>query len=363
MTGVEFYATFKNKANASYTSFVDATKANRIFREALIKSTDRKYLTLDEQKTFDEISAIITTEQVFSINNNKIFTAPISITNITFGGGLATFTTLFPHNLVTGDSVTISGVLGLTPNPNGVFTVIVTSTTTFTIVFVLPIGTYTAGSGQIVFSKLVSDYGHFYSVRCKFTELQIGLYVTNTAGASPIGLTFNQRNKFRNSSVIQLQNMTATPAANGVFYYRKDTNNKGRLYTDEDLTIPSTGGVTSTISQGTINYIWYNEAKEKFADRNIDPYQEATVELPLFETADKFLKFYPANKICSQITLSYFKNLTVFIDARDNTFDLSLVYPEKYQSFIMDIALRIYSIPARDILLTQESNQEVASNP
>lgn len=326
--------------------------------------SDRKYLTMEEQKTFDEIAPTITTENTFQVNNNKIFTSPSPITNITFGGGLATITTFFPHNLSNGDSVTISGVANnLVPNINTTFAVTTVNATTFTIPYVFLSGIYTAGSGQFTFSKLVADYMHFYAVKCKYIEPQFGLWVTNTANASPIRITFNQRNKFRDKSIIQLSSMTGTPAANGTWHYKQLTTLTGELYQNEDLTIKSTGGVTSNISQGAINYVWIRDAKPRFSDRNIDPYQIGTPEMPEFENADKFLKFYPLNRTCTEINLAYFKIPVVLPDANNNTLNLTAYYPDKFLYLVGDVAIRVFSIPARDILLNQEATAEIQSNP
>ncbi len=365
MTGREIYKLFSEAYDAAFSAYVTTAEANRIFRKVVFIATDKKYLTLSEQKTFDELSPQISTENVFQVNNNKIFTAPLGIVNITFGGGNAIVTTLFPHNLITGDTVIITGTIFTAPTLtiDGTYSVVVTGTSTFTFVFAPPIGIYTQNTGQITFSKLVADYMHITSVKCKYTEPQIGLWITTTTGVSPIAIVFNQRNKFRDKSRIQLSNMTGTPAANGTWYYKQYNTIGGALYQNEDLTIKSTGGTPSPNSQGSVSYIWYNEAKPKFADRSIDPYEEATPDEPQFETADKFIKFYPANRTCTEITLAYIKIPQVFIDCTNVTRDYSLYYPEKYIYFLISVAIRLLSTELRDQLLAVETSTELQTNP
>lgn len=366
LTGFALKKYFDFKYDSAYSGgWLDTVKANRLLRETQLISTDKKYLTLDEQKIFDELTHQITTQNVFPINNNRIFTSPIAITNIIFAAGFATITTLYPHNLITGDTVTLSAVLDvlIVPNINTTWVATVLTPTTFTIPYNNAGGTYTANSGQVVFNKLIPDYMHLYSVKCKYTEPQLGLQVNSTSGTSPIIISFPVRTKFRDSSIIQLTSMTLLPAANGTWYWKTYTTTSGALYTDADLIVPSIGGIATTGNQGAINYIWYNEAKPKFADRYIDPFEVATPDSPQFETADKFLKFYPDNRVCTEATISYFKIPTVFIDTADDIYDLSLTYPERYLYFITDVAIRLLSTPLRDQLLNNMINQEIQVMP
>jgi hypothetical protein len=370
MTGQEFYAYFRQKVDLSYTNYLDPIKANRIIRNGMFLATDTKNLTLQEQKVFDEIAALIMTQKVFSVNNNQISIAPLLITNITFAGAFATVTTLYPHNLINGDTVTISGVQGnVVPTPNGTATVINTPTTTsFTFAHIYASGAYTANTGQVVFSKMIADYMHLYSVKCKFEETQYGLKVNATNGVSPITITLSQRNKFRNSSVINLSGMTATPSANGTWYYKYLNTTSGQLYTDEDLQTPSTGGTNSTTQQGVVKYIWYEFAKPLVSTQKIDAFEKnlntyGSADLPMYETANKMLRFFPSNRACTEITVDYIAIPTVQIDCTDNTFNLSLVYPDKYLYYLIDVVARLLSMPTRDQLLNAEASQELAINP
>ncbi len=375
MTSADLYKVFQDKIDAVYTSYWSDEQANRFFMNMIYVCTEKKNLTENEQRVFDELANLITTQKTYQVNNNKIGTAPIAITNITSVGLTVTIDTYFDHNLVLGDNVLFTGVQGLTPFPISATPVTaVISPTRFSIVVVFPlVGAYVAGSGSITHAKMIGDYMHIYAAKTTFVEPQFGLVVNRTNGTSPINIYFNTRNKFRDSSMIQLSNMALTPAANGT-YFTKYLNHTGvSLYTDADLQVPSTGGNSTTQPQGNISMIWEEQAKPLFSDEKIDPFEETQGVMPRFETADKFIKFYPLNRKCTQAIIDYIKTPPmlftdiggnkVAIDVRDTVIDLALYYPLKYLYFMVDVAVRIVSTPLRDVLLNQSINQEIVMNP
>lgn len=70
----------------------------------------------------------------------------VAITNAVAGTGLVTITAA-GHPFITGDQAVIFGVLGLTDDVNGIFTVSVTNSSTFTLNGCTATGTYTATTG------------------------------------------------------------------------------------------------------------------------------------------------------------------------------------------------------------------------
>ncbi len=363
LTGQDVKLYFQQRADFSYTGYLDDQKLNKMFRNGIYLACDKKYLTLEEQKTFDEMAALITTKQVYQINNNQIATAPTPIVSIIQAGLALIVTTYFPHNLVTGDLVDLSNIQGVTTTPtvNGTFSVTTITPTKFRIIINSGSAAgYVANTGQVVHAKLIADYLHIYAVRCKFIEPLLGLVATRTQGFSPINVYFSARNKIRTYQQIQLANISP---ANGTWYARQLNHTGVSLWTDADLTSPSTGGVDADGLSGRVNLVWYEDAKPKFADRNIDPYEKETVELPKFETAGKFLKFYPDNRVCSEITIAYFTKPPKELDVTDSTTDLELWYPAKFIYYMTDVILRLFSTPLRDTLLSQEVSQELIENP
>lgn len=368
LTGRDIDLYFSQKSDISYSAYLDQTKKNRLFKNAMFVCCDKKYLNLEDQKTFDEMAALISTENVFSVNNNKIYTSPLQITNIQFNTpsvNIATITTALPNNLRDGETVTISGVLSnpaLTNNINGSFVATIASATTFTIPYVYVAGTYTPNTGQVTYAEMVSDYMHLYAVKCKYLE-PLNIPVNNSSGVSPISIFFKIKNKIRSGDQIIISGATHNLAMNGTWYVKQISSVGYYLYQDADFLIPSTGGVAYSLPEGTVSKISYEYAKPNFSDRKIDQFNESEVDLPKYETANKLLKFYPTNRSCSEITLDYITVPKVFIDVTDNSTDLSLVYPEKYLYWIIDMSIKLFSTPLRDTLLNQEITQELVLNP
>lgn len=368
ITGKILDAYFAQRVDVAYSGFLDPVKKNRLFRNTMFVACDKKYLSLEDQKSFDEIAALISTEVIFKVNNNKIYTSPLQIVDITFNSpaiGYAEVKTMLPHNLSNGESVTISGVLSspaLVPNINQTFTATISSQDTFYFPLVYISGIYTKNTGQVVYGELISDYMHLYAVKCRFTD-NLHIPVNISSGSSPITIFFKKKNKVRDGDQITISGMTHNTNANGTWYPKQVSSVGYQLFYDKDFQSPSTGGVGYAFPEGDVSVTTYEYAKPNFSDRKIDPFNTATVELPKYETANKCIKFYPTDKVCDEITLDYVSTPKVFVDVLDDSTDLSLYYPEKYLYFIVDMAIKLMAVPLRDTLLNQEITQELVTNP
>lgn len=355
---------FDQRYDAAYSGFLDPVKKNRILRNGMFVCTDRRSLDSDSQKAFDEIAQQIITNSTLTINNNRISTAPLLILSVSSAGGLYVVTTFFPHNLAQNDVVTFSDIQGTASLLNGqsVAATNITSPTTFEFTLGSASVSSLPSTGKITFSKLLSDYLHLYNVKCKFTQPLYGLSVVSTAGTSPITIRLGQNSKFRDSSLITLSSMTGTAAANGTWYTKQLNSTVYQLFIDADLQIPSTGGNIYNRPQGSVSITYYQDATPLFSDRKIDKLEQPSVEMPRYEFAEKLIKFYPLDRVCSEINIDYIRIPQVFIDVTDTTFDLSLVYPEPYLYFVVDNTIKLLSTPLRDSLLRQEITSDIIDN-
>src|SRR5438045_2831688 len=131
MTGDRIYKNLQIKADLDYTAYFGSVKANELFKEAMLNACGRVYANrLSDQNAFDEINFLIATDEVFSLNNNRIYIHDLLITGVTVLATTWTITTELAHNLVIGDTITTTGIAGFSVNPNGTYTVATTPTTT-----------------------------------------------------------------------------------------------------------------------------------------------------------------------------------------------------------------------------------------
>ena len=61
--------------------------------------------------------------------------------------------------------------------------------------------------------------------------------------------------------------------------------------------------------------------------------------------------------------MDYIRKPQYLIDVNDATFDYSLVYPERYIYWLVDMTIYLWSLGMRDQLLRGEFQQEVIANP
>jgi len=72
MTGQEFYLQLQQKYDKAYSQYLDNTKANRLIKEAMSRLVEKLYMTLDDQKGYDELIEFVKNENQISVTAGKI---------------------------------------------------------------------------------------------------------------------------------------------------------------------------------------------------------------------------------------------------------------------------------------------------
>jgi hypothetical protein len=70
MTGAEFYLYLQQKYDKAYSSYLDATKANRLIKEAMYRLVDKLSSLLDTQKEYDELSELLKYDHSITATTN-----------------------------------------------------------------------------------------------------------------------------------------------------------------------------------------------------------------------------------------------------------------------------------------------------
>lgn len=358
VTGSDLSKYFDNKVSQSYSGYLDNTKKNRLMKDAFLRIIEDRYNQLPFQKSLDEEGYLNTTNAVFNVNNNQIYTAPLVVTKISTTGLVTTY---LPHNCNTGDLVVISNSQGLTPSPDGSWVITVTGPYTFDTTYV-GAGTYLANSATITYSNMIKDYWHVLSIRPYFEKQIYNLSITNATNATPIVLTVNQYSQLRTGDNIVISGVGGNTNANGTRYIKVLNNYKIALYSDADLQVPIAGNANYT-SGGIISKTYWNDAKSYLPRTKISVLNTPTPDKPRFENAERYIKIYPLNVTCSKIEIDYVRQPDIFINVADNVMDLTAYYPEKFLFHLTDVAAQMFAMPTRDPELNRMSSQQMQENP
>lgn len=363
MTGAEIKSQFEQKIDKAYSTYYDDPKLNRLFLEALISIVEDKYRGDDTQKESDELSDLIVTNKIFSLNNNRIYITPLQISGVTNVGLTVTVTSVLPHNLVVGDVVTISEVAGIT-NVNGTFTVVSTPTNaTFTFTATTtPTGTYTTDTGILTYPKMITDYLHLLTLRAKFDDDNVPYVVSGATNASPIAVSTSKRNNFRDGEQVTISGVVGNTNANGTFYVKVYTPKKFALYSDVYLQT-AVAGNAAYVSGGQVSKIYYEYSKELVSDRKTSTFSKALPWEPRHEIAEKLIKVRPFDLTCQLIAVDYMRYPTKRIDVTDSVVDLDNYYTEKLQFLFIERAVEIFSTSAKDYNAAQFAQQDMVDNP
>ncbi len=364
-TGATLSSYFDVKVNAAYTGYLDNTKKNRLFKDALISLTERIYRSDYDIKEWDEITYVTRTNVAYTPTSNILNTSVLQVVLVTIGSATAfVITTGLPHGLITGQSVTIRGVAGsLTMNTaNTTTTVTVISATTFSITVGSATGTYTANTGTVVTPSTISDYWHLLAIKTLFNTPIYNLNVENASNRSPILVTLSKRSIIRTGSIINISGVLGNTAANGTWYARVMNDFSILLYSDSNLQTPSVGNGLYT-KGGTVSIVNDTIASAYTSTMKQGVLNLPTPQDPRFEIADNKIKIYPLDQPCSSVSLDYIRVPSVVIDVTDAVTDLTLYYPEKYLIAVINEAATMYAIMKRDMELLQVSSNEQQKNP
>jgi len=363
ITGKYLFDYFRNKVQETYTTYTGGTvRANKLFLDAFLAVFEERFKGIGSQKYRDDVGFIIQSQKPYNLNNNRLYTAPLVVSTFSYLGLVATITTALPHNLVTNDFFTLSSVAGLAPAPNNTYQV-VSSPDANTIIFALTAvitGTYVNNSGSLSAQKSIPDYWQMISVRARYQVLY-NTSITRVTGGTPIIITIDKRTDIRSFQLNKISGVQGEPDANGDRYFKYLNDFQFALYTDPLLLNP-TVGVGNYQGGGIIEKVYNNVCKPWLPRTKISPLANPTVVEPRYENAEKYLKFYPDERTCQGITLDYYKRPTVVVDVQEDTLDLTNYYDEKFLFHLADVAAIIYSQPARDVLLYEESQGMASQN-
>ncbi len=365
-TGATLSSYFDVKVNAAYTGYLDNTKKNRLFKDALISLTERIYKADYDIKQWDEITYVTRTNVAYLPTANILNTSNLQVVSVAIGSATTfVITTGVAHGLTAGQTVTIAGVAGsLTMNTANSTTVVtsVTSATVFVITVLSATGVYTANTGTVVTPSTVSDYWHLLAIKTLFNTPIYNLEVDGATNKTPILVTFNKRSIIRTGSIINISGVLGNTAANGTWYARVMNDFSILLYSDVNLQTPSVGN-GSYVSGGTVTIVNNNIATAYTSTMKQGVLNEPTPQDPGFEIADNKIKIYPLTQPCASVSLDYIRVPSVVIDVADAVTDLTLYYPEKYLLAVINEAATMYAIMKRDMELLQTESNEQQKNP
>jgi hypothetical protein len=359
---------FNQKIDKTYTGYFDNNKLNRWFYEALLEGVESKYLKLDQQKIYDELRWLVSTEQPYNAFNNKVFLQPMLITSISYTSTTITFTTEFDHNLLAAGNVTISNVgtqiLVSGNSIDGVYTINSVTNNTFTVsVPAHPTGTYTQITGLVSSGVWVYDYWHQFTLKCIFEE-PLEYTIESIKTGTQTVINFVEPINLRPNEIIVISGITGT----GDIIYLNDTFGVLKN-TDYSITLDvnTTGGVYT--SGGTFIRLQEQYARYNFSDRKISEFGIPSVIHPKFEIADLYMKLYPENRVCRSIKLDYLrkpKYLIEFVDFNNTSllnFDWGTRYPEKLLYYVIDKAVLLAAEGIRDSEAIQIESKQIVENP
>lgn len=362
MNSVEIKKNFEQKVDKAYTGYFDKAKMNRLFKDTIYRVVNEKLDNYGIQKNREEISFLIKTGVVKSINNNKLGIASVPVQSVTISTPTV-FQVVFanPHNLVSGDQITISGVQGTLTisQANGTFTPSIVDSTSILITVASATGVHTANTGEMTFSKLLSDYYRLLIAKARVIEND-ELTVSAASNYTPIKVKVTGQNNLRSGDQITISGITGNTNANGDFYIRKSNSKEFELFSDAILKVPVAGNA-NYISGGTVVRSNYEYCKELVSDKKIAVYSWSDPYTPLYETTDKYLKFHPEENVIDQVTIDYCK-VPKEIDFNDTTTDYTLFYNDKFLLYLIDQAAKTFGFEIRDTELYNGMIRETTEN-
>ena len=364
LTGKNIDENFDWKVDKSFSAYISNAEKNRLFRNTLINLADKKYMGLNDQKTYDELSVLFSTEAVFQLNNNRLPIAPLPLTSIVVTSGTYTVVTFFPHNLIIGDVVTMQGLTGNYLALNGLPFTVTSINNANQFQFQSGNATFAAllSTGQLTSNKMCADYLHHFASKTRFVQALPDVVPVSNSYESPIRIKNQNISSLRSGEQIVTSGFPIA-GVNGTFYAKVINTKYFDLYLDAELSVPSVAVTAGSAVGGVVSKVYEFSTMPVFSDRKIDPFADFDIRNPGVEFANKQIKVYPLNRVCTALTMDYMKIPETFIDVNDNVIDLELIYPTKLLYRIIAEAALLYSSPSRDQLLQKDMQVEILQNP
>lgn len=335
MTGSEFSAYLNQKIDKSYSSYFDNTKLNRLVRESIFRSAEKKYLNYQTQKTFDELWSWAVARKTVSLitggagsTSSLLYLNSRQIQSITYTAGpnsLVTVNTTYNHYLTAGQAITLSGILGISGGINGPWNIVnATDANTFTIQTALTFtGTHTANSGIFTTVNMLTDYYHYLYSKGKINATAVT--ITNVKAGTSTAITA-ANHRLRVGDAITIAGVVGISGINSAFTV-------SAVYSVDKfaVAVSTTGTYTSG---GTVTRQVSSDIKIQRADQKAFVYSQPTEEFLKAEMSDNILFLYP--NTVYEVTIDYLRTIPHEIDVADNVVNLELYYPAKFLYYIAD---------------------------
>ena len=370
VTGLDLSKLFEDKIDNSYSDYVSDEKMQRAFDNAFLRIIENKYRGMDTQKEFDELSELMVIDKSLLINNDRFRTVAVPIASVTIGTP-TTFTFAAEHNLVEGDTFTVSDVVGTLTGVNQLHTVPAAFTPTTVTLATASTGAATANTGSATTQHLstdsmLPDYLHVLAIKSYMYDTSTDGYSLYKVQAGTPGIVeFFRPNKIRSGDYVHSVELSGSnPQA---FIILKQINEfKYEIYNASDRTmntpIPVTVAPTNP-SAYVLRPIEENWAKYLQSDRRISQSGKPTVNEPRFNQHKNFILMHPQNASCPSVDVDYIRKPEVVIDVIDNVRDLNLFYSETLLNRLTDEAVKMFYQEVRDPNQYQIADREMIDNP
>jgi len=354
MTGAEYGRYLKQKFDQPYSTYYDDAKLNAIIAESLSRTVEKKYLQLREQKQYDELRNLIKTNISVTLVNGLLYLDALQISNATFvtaaGVVTATITTAKPHYLSNIQSVAISGVQGVTPDPNGTFTVSNITANTFDYTFAGTAGgTYITNSGIATPSNSITDYMHYLFSEILVLEDIKDIFAVKVGTETTV--TTNTAHYLRTGDNTTIIN---TAGVTGLNQYHQNI----RVLNSTKFIVGTTSGAYT--GGGTVQRTQYNEARIRRSDQKGFVYTEPTNRYPKYDIGDGVLFYQP---LTTQVNIDYITKIPFVIDVADTIVDLEIWYPDKFLFFLADEITQNEGTQVRDQEIQASAARAIIDNP
>ena len=371
VTGLDLSKLFEDKIDNSYSDYVSDAKMQRAFDNAFLRIIENKYRGMDTQKEFDELSELMVIDKRLLINNDRFRTVAVPIASVDTTPPTTTFTFAAEHNLVEGDTFTVSDVLGTLTGVNATHTVTALSIASDTVITLATAstGTATANTGSATTQHLstdsmLPDYLHVLAIKSyMYDTSKDGYSLYKVEAGTPGVVEFFRPNKIRSGDYVHSTDLSG-PNPQQFIILKRINEFKYEIYDASDRTMNTPITVAPTNPSGfVVRPVEENWAKYLQSDRRISKSGQPTVDEPRFNQHKNFILMHPQNASCPAVDIDYIRKPEVVIDVTDDVRDLNLFYSETLLNRLTDEAVKMFYQEVRDPNQYQIADREMIDNP
>lgn len=207
-----------------------------------------------------------------------------------------------------------------------------------------------------------NEYMRLMTIKVKMRDPYIQNISITALTTATMTVTFNKKMPFANGTLIHMNGTLTSVAGNSLFYVKKLSDKKFRMYLDPGLYTQAVY-LSGSIGSCQPSLVHEEYCVPYISDKKINKLGVPIGYEPMYEDASDVINIYPTTSVCLSASVDFVRKPVQYIDVTNNVIDLEQTYPIKFLYAVANEFSNIFAASTRDQELYRSSENEIVQNP